>query len=90
MKYIIIEDDGIEVPIIFSELLKHIDVKGQRKVISAGFCQIDVKTILGEDPNGSEDKSVLSVNCGGKSVGLGVKSRAEDAELIKKHLNFRT
>lgn len=90
MKYIIIDDMAIEVPIIFSELQTHSIIAAGKKVISAGFCSFSVKTVLGEDSNGSEDKTILDVNCWGESISLGVKSRLkEDAELILKHNEFR-
>jgi hypothetical protein len=90
MKYIIVDERGIELPIIFSEMHRHADIAGPRKVISAGFCRFNARTCFGEDPNGSEDQTVASVSCWGESVGLRVKSRKEDAALILKHNEFRS
>lgn len=90
MKYIVIEEMKIEVPIVFSELLSHHSIALGQKVISAGFCSFGAKTILGQDSNGSEDQIVADVSCWGESVTLKVKSRLkEDEELILKHNEFR-
>ncbi len=70
MKYIIVEDGNLEKAIVFDQLLNHSDVgRGFHKVISAGFCSIN--SILG------------GVSVWGESVTLDMKSRKEDAELIK-------
>lgn len=90
MKYIVVHEMEIEVPIIFSELQTHSYIAAGKKVISAGFCSFSVETVVGEDPYGSEDKTILDVNCWGESISLGVKSRLkEDAELILKHNELR-
>lgn len=90
MKYIIVDEVGIEVPIIFSELQKHSNVAGMKKVISAGFCYFRSDTVLGNDSNGSEDQDVLAVSCWGESVSLRLKSRGKvDEEIILKHNEFR-
>ncbi len=74
MKYIIVEDGQflkLEKAIVFDQLLNHSDVgRGFHKVISAGFCSIN-SAILG------------GVSVWGESVTLDMKSRKEDAELIK-------
>ncbi len=91
MKYIIVEEHGIEVPIIFSELQKHWHIAAGMKAISAGFCSFKTETILGDDPNGSEDQDVIAVNCWGESMSLGVKSRLKvDEAVILKHNELRT
>lgn len=70
MKYVVTKSMGIEVPTIFSEFVDHNTVA--EKAISAGFCRFFVN---------AEGK--LDVNCWGKSVTLGCKSRGdEDAALI--------
>lgn len=90
MKYVVVEEMGIEVPIIFSELQKHTDIAGNKKVIAAGFCRFCGDVVLGEDANGSEDKTVAGVACWGESLGLKIKSRGNiDADLIMKHNEFR-
>ena len=71
-KYIIIDSDFGELPIVFSELFKHSDMKAiQGKIVSAGFCFID--------HNGQ-------YSCYGDSVSLGLKSREEDATILNKML----
>lgn len=79
MKYVVIDRNGIETPIILPETESHSDyVQPYQKVISAGFCR------FGVDPNGS-----IGVNCWGQSVGLKVKSRyKKDEELILRHNEF--
>ena len=80
VKYIVVESaGGNEVPIIFSDLLAHNEVAGNRTVISAGFVQIYPKP-EGKDPDGCSD---VWVSCFGESVTLKVKSRDDvDAKLI--------
>lgn len=77
MKYVIVDKDGIEVPFIFSCLWNHDDIardiSGRGCVVSAGFLRLD-------------DLGNLYVT--GKSVSLGVGSRVEDIELIKRQLEF--
>jgi hypothetical protein len=79
MKYVIISESGLELPIILTECQSHKDVvKEHTKVISAGFC----KFYIG-------DNDVLCVCCWGKSVGLNVASRlAVDEEIILKQNSF--
>jgi hypothetical protein len=73
MKYIIVEDGQflkLEKAIVFDRLLNHSDVgRGFHKVISAGFCSIN--------------SAIRGVSVWGESVTLDMKSRKEDAELIK-------
>jgi len=76
IKYVIIEKNGIEQPLIFGECLNHADaVFGKDGIISAGFVQIY-----------SEDNQV-KVCCFGESVSLKLKSRKEvDDAIIISHL----
>jgi hypothetical protein len=78
MKYIIVEDAGLEIPIIFSELLTHKQVKPEySKLVSAGFCSVNIWD------------SAIRFSCWGASVSLNVKSRlGEDEEILKKHSEF--
>lgn len=81
VKYIIIVESmgGNEVPIIFSDLLAHNEVAGNKTVISAGFVEIDSNS---EDRD-TDGCSELLVSCYGESVTLKVKSRKDvDAKLI--------
>ncbi len=74
MKYVIVEELGIELPIIFNEILDHSSVARDRKVVSAGH----VKFGCGIDGS-------MVVSCYGKSVTLRTKSRGTiDEEIIKK------
>lgn len=78
MKYVIVNVNGIETPIIISELMSHVEVSSNYNVISAGFCSFE--SINNE----------LVVHCYGESVSLRKKSRKEiDAEIIKYHHEFR-
>ncbi len=76
MKYIIIDKGGIETPIIFSELLSHSQVKPEySKVISAGFCSVNV----GEN-------NEVKFSCWSGSTSLNSKSRlGVDENILKKH-----
>ena len=77
-KYIIVEDHGLEVPIVFCPLLQHKDVaKPYSKVISAGFCSVH------KDIN-----DVTNWKCWGESISLKLDSRPEDEEVLTKLLAF--
>ena len=69
-KYIIIDNGGVEVPIVFDEILSHKEMSYNKTVISAGFLDV-----------WENEVSVF-----GESVTLNIKSRKEDAILIKKML----
>ena len=80
MKYVIFEFLGVEIPVIFpSDILNHCDVEltakmfdgSKGKPVSAGTCNIMAK-----------DEVYVS----GDSFSLGIKSRKEDAEIIKNAL----
>jgi hypothetical protein len=80
-KYIIVLKDGIEHPILFSQLLDHAEVaKGLSRqiegkfvdVVSAGFCDVE-----------------QGFSCWGKAVSLGgIGSRSEDSYLILRNYAF--
>jgi hypothetical protein len=73
MKYIVIDSGGLELPILFPDVIKHKDIP-VKNAISAGTVQIWT----------SED-GTINVSCFGESVSLKVKSRAsEDSNLIKQ------
>ena len=82
MKYIVINNRDLEIPIIFSDLLPHRDVAGDKEVVSAGECSFYVSSGAGKDV----DKVKVSV--WGKSVGLNVLSRKEDSLLIEKCFGY--
>jgi hypothetical protein len=74
MKYIIVDNEGIELPIIFNEIMNHKDIAGDKEVISAGFCRF-IK--YGD----------VDVSCWGKSISLKKESRGEIDEKIILHTN---
>lgn len=74
MKYIVINDGGLEIPIIFPSLLQHKTVAGEKEVVSAG------ELSLFADINGVS----VRASVWGKSVGLNVCSRQKDINLIEK------
>ena len=79
LKYIIVLSKDFlqnESVIVFDPLLNHKDVAGTHQVVSAGFCRI------------SENSGLLLFEVWGESVTLGIKSRKEDAVLIKKTWEF--
>lgn len=77
MKYIIVEEGGLELPVIFPVIWNHSDVAARindcNTVVSAGFLK-------------RNDSGNLYVT--GGSTSLRVKSRPEDLDLILKHLKF--
>jgi hypothetical protein len=70
-KYIIIEHEGTEVVVVFSPFLLHQDVAGNRKIKSAGFCELDAKAQW--------------IVCG-DSVSLSCKARPQDARILNELL----
>ena len=82
-KYIIKEVNGIEVAIVFDPLISHCNIgtckEDRGETISAGFFGASAA------PTDEDDKEI-SVGVWGKSVTLDMKSREEDAALIKKVL----
>ena len=75
MKYIILDDNGMDVPIIFPVFWHHDRVAGRfsQEVISAGFLK-------------RNDKGELYTS--GKSISLNVSSREEDLDIILSNLDF--
>lgn len=86
-KYIIKEVRGHEVAIVFDPLISHCDIgtrgESRGKTISAGFFGASSAA-----PTKDDDKAI-DVGVWGKSVTLKMKSRPEDAELIKKVLRVK-
>ncbi len=75
-KYVIILECDCEVAIVFSPLLDHRDVIGNKTAISAGFCQLP-------------DKSHKYISVYGQSTTLELKSRVnEDIQIIRQSLNL--
>ena len=71
LKYLIISQDGIEVPLVFSPLVQHEKVADQYKIISAGFCKLD---------------ETGKWTTGGRSASLGMAARPQDAGILNAHL----
>jgi hypothetical protein len=77
LKYVVVQDGGLELPIIFPAVLDHNKVCPGLKVIAAGEVSIS--------PDGL---TALRCSPWGQSVTLGVKCRViEDRELITRELN---
>ena len=73
-KYVVFELQGLEVPVVFSPLITHKDVRvGDAKVVSAGFCDID--------ENGN-------YFVWGESVSLEKKCRPQDVDLLNALLSL--
>lgn len=71
-KYIIVQEWGAELPIVFSELLKHSEVAGNKLAVSGGFVSTDADG---------------KITCYGESTSLRLESRGEeDAAIIRQHL----
>lgn len=71
-KYVIIQEMGLELPIVFNPIIDHSAVCQNKKVISAGYVSFDYDT---------GNHKVY-----GRSVTLNVSSRLEDAEIIRNDL----
>ncbi len=79
MKYIVVEQAGLESAILFDELLQHNDVAGRFRVVSAGFVQVKGTVMWGTE--------VLETYCYGRSVSLNKQSRGtEDLQLVNRAL----
>ena len=76
LKYVIIEVDGMELPLVFPPYLSHCDVTTSRSmcVRSAGYCEVDVA-------------GKWSVS--GQSVTLWLDSRPEDAGILNSQLGAK-
>lgn len=75
MKYIIFDQNGLELPVVFPEMIGHDSMKnvfGNCPVVSAGFCRFYY----------DRDCDSTIAACWGESVSLGVKSREEDIRIL--------
>jgi hypothetical protein len=77
MKYIIIRDSGLELPVIFDEIIKH-DRFAELNPISAGFVTFE-KDLLG---------NTVAI-ASGKSISLNKNSRPEDSQIITESFSRR-
>lgn len=83
MKYVIVEWNGLELPILCAYPIEHFQMVHNVKVVAAGFARIE--PICNCGPDGTERD--FEVNCSGASVSLDKKSRGPiDAEIILREL----
>lgn len=77
LKYIVVEQNGIKIPILFDDTLSHDCFKSifNDDIVSAGFFNADVK-------NGK-----IVVATFGRSISMKMESQAKDTTLIEKFLN---
>lgn len=75
MKFLIYEDTGLELPIVFCDVTTHSTMANMinKKIVSAGFCSV-------------VDGNWVAY---GDSISLGLKARKEDSNLIDKMMKFR-
>lgn len=75
-KYIIVEMEGMELPLVFSSFMSHEDVVmfARDKIQSAGFCELD-----------AAGKWVAS----GQSLSLRLDARPQDAEILNEQLGVK-
>ena len=79
-KYIVLEKNGLEIPVIFPYFTNHKDMVGSEKVIAAGFVRF-IATELSWDTVVHSNE--IKVFCFGKSESLHIVSRPDnDAYLI--------
>lgn len=74
-KYLIIEDRGLEQPVVFSPLFTHDQFGLGKHVVSGGFCY-------------RKDDGTFGVH--GKSMSLKVESRRADIEILNRFLEYET
>lgn len=70
-KYLIIESDGLENPIVFSPMFSHAQIGVGKKVVGAGFCYRQ------------DDGSFCAY---GESISLGIGSRSQDTKILNNCL----
>lgn len=90
MKYLIVAHGRLEMPVVFSSLMKHADVAASMgampaagstlQVVAAGFC-----SIVGAGPDKGDGHSIDVVTFG-ESVSLGVGRRPQDRAVITGEL----
>ena len=81
-KYIIFDNGGLEIPVVFSPLLQHNQVASglHLPVLSAGFC-----ATLSSETRADKPKWI----CWGQSISLRIKSRESvDAEILNRYLEY--
>ena len=77
VKYVIVKDNGMLVPIIFFGSMEHKKMAGLGEVISAGFISFETKD------------SKIICKCFGESNSLGIKSKGPEDEIIINTFMFK-
>jgi len=70
-KYVIIQHEGEELPVVFAQQLLHRSVAGANQVKAAGFCELL-----------TTGQWIAS----GASTSLSLSARPQDAEILNRHL----
>jgi hypothetical protein len=83
MKYVIVDVGGLELPIIFPDIINHSQFKGWCPV-SAG--EVQLYGANGQLEGACCCENAIDVSVFGKSVTLELKSRPEDKEIIEREL----
>jgi len=87
MKYIVFEQSGIQTALLFDPLIWHTTFK-HLKPISAGFFSLTEKNVAKKYAFGTLNASyVPEVHVFGRSTGLELKFRPEDAAIIERCLS---
>jgi hypothetical protein len=84
MKYVIIKELGVEVPIMFPDIVPH-NTFVDKEPISAGKFKIEIDTTNSTE---SKNKDSLTYFTYGESTSLKLKSRPEDASIIQHAFEF--
>lgn len=83
-KYVVVENKGLESPIIFPEWITHKEIARGQKVVSAGFLSIIATPKVLDDTIFSSND--IQFECSGGSVSLDVQSRHDvDSKLLRDY-----
>lgn len=83
MKYVIIDHGGLELPIIFCDIINH-NVFAHLHPVSAG--EVRLYGADGPNPDACCCENAIRVAVSGQSTTLKLKSRPEDEEIIAREL----
>ena len=83
MKYVIVDVEGLELPIIFPNVIQHCDFKNW-KPVSAG--EVQLYGAQGPLESTCCCENAIDVSAFGGSTSLNLKSRPQDAEIIRTEL----
>ena len=84
MKYVIIKELGVEVPIMFPDIVPH-NTFVDKEPISAGKFGIEIDT---EHTTETKNKDQIIYETYGESTSLKLKPRPEDASIIQHAFEF--